>query len=44
MVIMLVIGPKVHGFKPHPRVMVFKGDKNPDHNFLPRGSRFSGVE
>jgi hypothetical protein len=29
MVIMLAIGPKVHGFKPSQELLIFKGDKNP---------------
>jgi hypothetical protein len=39
-VIMLVTGPKVRRFKPGPER--WKGDENPQHDFLRRGSKAVG--
>jgi hypothetical protein len=39
MVIMLATGTKVCGFKPSPEQWIFKGDKNPQHDFLWRGCK-----
>jgi hypothetical protein len=39
MVIVLAIGPKVHGFKIGQERWISKGDKNPQHDFLRRGSK-----
>jgi hypothetical protein len=38
----LAIGPKVHGFKPGRGTGTFKGDTNPQHAFLQRGSEAVG--
>jgi hypothetical protein len=38
----LVSGPEVGGFKPWRRRWIFKGDKNPQHDFLRRGSKAVG--
>jgi hypothetical protein len=38
----LAIGPKVRGFKPGQGRWIFKGDKNPKHDFLLRGSETFG--
>jgi hypothetical protein len=38
----LAIGPKVHRFKPGQGQWIFKGDKNPLHGFLQRGSKAVG--
>jgi hypothetical protein len=38
----LATGPKVHGFKPGRGRSIFKGDKNPWHDFLWRGSEAVG--
>jgi hypothetical protein len=35
-VIVLATGPKVRGLKPGPGRWTFKGDKNPQHDFLQR--------
>jgi hypothetical protein len=35
----LATGPKVRGFDPDRGRWIFKGDKNPEHNFLRRGSK-----
>jgi hypothetical protein len=37
-----VIGPKVRGFNPGRERWIFKGDKNPQHAFLRRGSKAVG--
>jgi hypothetical protein len=42
LVIMLAIGSKVRGFQPGRGRWIFKGDKNPYHDFLRRGSKFLG--
>jgi hypothetical protein len=39
----LVIGPKVRGFKPGREQWIFKGDKNLQHDFLRRGSKAVGT-
>jgi hypothetical protein len=39
---MLPIGSKVRGFKPGRERWIFKGDKNPQHAFLPRRSKAVG--
>jgi hypothetical protein len=39
MVIVLDIGPKVRGFKRDRESCIFKGDKNPQHCFFPRGRK-----
>jgi hypothetical protein len=36
---LLWTGPKVRGFDPDRGRWIFKGDKNPEHNFLRRGSK-----
>jgi hypothetical protein len=41
-VIALVIGPKVRGFKPGQGRLIFKGDVIPQHDFLQRGSKSVG--
>jgi hypothetical protein len=38
----LATGPKVRGFDPDRGRWIFKGDKNPEHNFLRRGSKAVG--
>jgi hypothetical protein len=38
----LATGPKVRGFDPDRGRWVFKGDKNPKHHFLRRGSKAVG--
>jgi hypothetical protein len=38
----LAIGPKVRGFDPDRGRWIFKGDKNPEHHFLRRGSKAVG--
>jgi hypothetical protein len=38
----LATGPKVRGFDPDRGRWTFKGDKNPEHNFLRRGSKAVG--
>jgi hypothetical protein len=38
----LATGPKVCGFDPNRSRWIFKGDKNPEHNFLRRGSKAVG--
>jgi hypothetical protein len=38
----LATGPKVRGFDPYRDRWIFKGDKNPEHNFLRRGSTAVG--
>jgi hypothetical protein len=35
----LATGPKVRGFDPDRGRWIFKGDKNPEHRFLRRGSK-----
>jgi hypothetical protein len=35
----LATGPKVRGFDPDRGRWIFKGDKNPEHHFLRRGSK-----
>jgi hypothetical protein len=35
-------GPKVRGFDPDRGRWIFKGDKNPEHHFLRRGSKAVG--
>ena len=35
----LASGPKVRGFDPDRGRWIFKGDKNPEHHFLRRGSK-----
>jgi hypothetical protein len=35
----LATGPKVRGFDPDRGRGIFKGDKNPEHHFLQRGSK-----
>jgi hypothetical protein len=42
MVSVLAIGPKFHVFKPSLWQLIFKGDKNPQHAFLRRGSKAVG--
>ena len=39
MVSVLDTGPKFRGFDPDRGRWTFKGDKNPEHNFLRRGSK-----
>jgi hypothetical protein len=39
MVVMLATGHKARGFKPGRGRWIFKGDKNPQHEFLRRGSK-----
>jgi hypothetical protein len=39
----LATGPKVRGFDPDRGRWIFKGDENPEHHFLRRGSRRSHV-
>jgi hypothetical protein len=41
-VITLAIGPKVREFKPGREQWTFKGDKNPQHDFLRRGNKAVG--
>jgi hypothetical protein len=38
----LATGRKVRGFDPDRGRWIFKGDKNPEHNFLRRGSKAVG--
>jgi hypothetical protein len=38
----LATGPKVRGFDPDRGRWIFKGDKNPEHHFLRRGSKAAG--
>jgi hypothetical protein len=38
----LATGPKVRGFDPDRGQWIFKGDKNPEHHFLRRGSKAVG--
>jgi hypothetical protein len=38
----LATGPKVRGFDPDRWRWIFKGDKNPEHHFLRRGSKAVG--
>jgi hypothetical protein len=38
----LATGPKVRGFDPDRGRWIFKGDKNPEHYFLRRGSKAVG--
>jgi hypothetical protein len=38
----LATGPKVRGFDPDRGRWIFKGDKNPEHHFLRRGSKAVG--
>jgi hypothetical protein len=38
----LTTGPKVRGFDPDRGRWIFKGDKNPEHHFLWRGSKAVG--
>jgi hypothetical protein len=38
----IATGPKVHGFDPDQGRWIFKGDKNPEHHFLRRGSKAVG--
>jgi hypothetical protein len=38
----LATGPKVRGFDPDRGRWIFKGDKNPEHRFLRRGSKAVG--
>jgi hypothetical protein len=38
----LATGPKVSGFDPDRGQWIFKGDKNPEQNFLRRGSKAVG--
>ena len=38
----LTTGPKVRGFDPGRGRWIFKGDKNPEHHFLRRGSKAVG--
>jgi hypothetical protein len=42
MVIVLVIGLEVHGFKPLLERLTFKDDKNPWYDFFRRGSKAVG--
>jgi hypothetical protein len=42
MVSVLATGPKVRGFDPDRGRWIFKGDKNPNHHFLQRGSKAVG--
>jgi hypothetical protein len=39
----LATGPKVRGFDPDRGRWIFKGDKNPEHHFLQRGSKAVGM-
>jgi hypothetical protein len=39
MVSVLATGPKVRGFDPDRGRWIFKGDKNPEHPLLRRGSK-----
>jgi hypothetical protein len=39
----LIIGPKVGAFEPGRGKWIFKGDKNPQHAFLRRGSKTIGI-
>jgi hypothetical protein len=41
-VIMLAIGTKVYRFKPHQEQWLLKGYKNPQYDFLRRGSKAVG--
>jgi hypothetical protein len=43
MVIVVAIGPMVCGFKPGRERWIFKGDKNPQHDFPRRGSKTVGL-
>jgi hypothetical protein len=43
MVSVLATGPKVRGFDPDRGRWIFKGDKNPEHNFLRKGSKAVGL-
>jgi hypothetical protein len=38
----LATGPMVRGFHPDRGRWIFKGDKNPEHHFLRRGSKAVG--
>jgi hypothetical protein len=38
----LATWPKVRGFDPDRGRWIFKGDKNPEHNFLRKGSKAVG--
>jgi hypothetical protein len=38
----LATGPKIRGFDPDRGRWIFKGDKNPEHYFLRRGSKAVG--
>jgi hypothetical protein len=38
----LATGPNVHWFDPDRGRWIFKGDKNPEHHFLRRGSKAVG--
>jgi hypothetical protein len=40
----LATGPKVRGFDPDRGRWIFKGDKNLEHHFLRRGSRFTACK
>jgi hypothetical protein len=40
--IVLATGPKVCGLKPGPGPRIFKGDKNPQHDFFRMGSKAVG--
>jgi hypothetical protein len=42
MVIVLAIGPMAHEFKPGRERSIFKGDRNPWHEILLRGSKAVG--
>jgi hypothetical protein len=42
MVIVLAIGPKVHGFTPGRRRWIFKCDNNPQHDFIHKESKAVG--
>jgi hypothetical protein len=38
-VIVFAIGPKVRGLKPGQRRWIFKGDRNPQHDFIRREAK-----
>jgi hypothetical protein len=39
LIVDIATGPKVRGFDPDRGRWIFKGDKNPEHHFLQRGSK-----
>ena len=43
MVSVFATGPKARGFDPDRGRWIFKGDKNPEHHFLRRGSKAVGT-